>query len=129
MLEVIIIVLIVYIFYYFVSIKRYDKVTKRNKKNKEIINSYEALPAEVKYFVKKYNVDSEKVSYRGLLKLIGIVLGIDIAILSIVLLLLLKDKITLMIIIATIVIIPLYLISLKFVGNYFKKKGLVKNEL
>ena len=129
MLEVIIIVLIVYIFYYFVSIKRYDKVTKRNKKTKEIINNYEVLPAEVKYFIKRYNVDSEKVSYRGILKLTGIVLGIDIAILSILLLLLLKDNVVLIIIIGTITIIPLYLISLKFVGNYFKKKGLVKNEL
>ena len=127
MLEVIITVLIVYIFYYIVSVKRYDNVTKTDKKSKEVVNCYDALPAEVKYFVKKYDVDSDKVSYRGLLKLIGIVLGIDIAILSIVLLLIFKDNITLILILASLFIIPLYLISLIFVGNYFKKKGLVKN--
>ncbi len=127
MLEVFITVLVVYIIYYFVSIRRYDKVTGSSRKNNVNVNCYAALPSEVKYFVKKYKVDDNKVNYRGVLKLIALVLGIDIAILSILSALLIKGSVVLQIVVPSLLIIPLYLISLKFVGKYFKKKGLVKN--
>ncbi|MBR6113000.1 MAG: hypothetical protein IKP79_00615 [Bacilli bacterium] len=129
MLEVFITVLIVYIIYYFVSVTRYDKNghLKKNKNNSKV-SDYEGLPNEVKYFIKKYKVDLDKINLRALLKLTGLILGIDIAIVSIVLILIFKDNLILILVIATILLIPLYLISLKILGNYFKKKGLVKNE-
>jgi hypothetical protein len=121
-------VFIVYIAYYFVSVNRYDKAghLKKNKKYNKV-DDYQGLPSEVKYFVKKYNIDLDKVNLRGVLKLIGFVLGIDIAILLIFVLLIFKDSVVLQLVVAWLLIIPLYLISLKFVGKYFVKKGLVKN--
>ena len=125
MVETFITIFIVYIIYYFVSVTRYDKTG--HLKNKKV-SDYEGLPSEVKYFVYKYSIDLDKVNLRGVLKLIGLVLGIDIAILSLAVLLIFKESVVLQIIVAVILIIPLYLFSLRFVGNYFKKKGLVKDE-
>ena len=124
MLETIITIIIIYLMYYFVSIKRYDKAG--HLKNKKATD-FEGLPAEVKYFVIKYKIDLEKVNLRGVLKLIALILGIDIAIVSMVTLLIFKDNVILQVVVAALFIIPIYLISLKFVGKYFKKKGLVKN--
>ena len=128
MIEMIFTVLLVYLIYYFVSVARYDKCghLKKNKKNDKATD-YEGLPSEVKYFIKKYNVDLDKVNLRGVLKLIGFILGIDIAILTIILALLFRNNIFLQVVVGIIFIIPLYLISIKFAGNYFKKKGLVKD--
>lgn len=134
MIEVFVTVLIVYLIYYFVSVSRFDKsghVKKKNNKakrnkNTDKVDDYMALPAEVKYFVKKYNVDLDKVNLRGVLNLIGVVLGIDIAIVSLFVLVVFKTVVW-QVVIASLLIFPIYLISLKFVGNYFKKKGLVKN--
>ena len=126
MIEIFITVFIVYIVYYFVSVLRYDKSGHLKKKQKGITD-YDGLPSEVKYFIKKYNIDLDKINLRGLLKLTGLVLGIDIAIISIIVVLIFRTNIVLQLVVASICIIPIYLISLKFLGKYFKKKGLVKN--
>ena len=126
MIETFITIFIVYIMYYFVSVNRYDKNGHLKKKSKEV-SDYDGLPSEVKYFIKKYNIDLNKINLRGLLKLTGFILGIDIAILSIIVVLIFRDSVVLQVTVAAIFIIPIYLISLKFLGNYFKKKGLVKN--
>ena len=138
MIYAMITVLIVFIVYYLVTVMRFDKngfLKKLNKKNsrksiKEVnelkIESYKELPSEVKYFIKKYNVDLDKINVRALLKLIGFILGIDIAIICIVVLLI-SNNIVIQLVVASILIIPVYLISLKFLGNYFKTKGLIKD--
>lgn len=130
MIEIFIMVLIVYMIYYFVSVNRYDKSgnLKGNKNKKDKAINYEGLPSEVKYFIKRYNIDLDKVNLRGVLKLTGLVLGIDIAILTLLVILLFKDKVVIELLVASLLIIPLYLVSLKFVGRYFEKKGLVKND-
>ena len=126
MIETFITVFIVYIIYYVVSVSRYDKNGSLKNKQKGMTD-YDGLPSEVKYFIKKYNIDVDKVNLRGLLKLTGLVLGFNIAIVSIIVVLIFKNNIILELLIGAIVIVPLYLISLKVLGNYFKKKGLVKN--
>ena len=126
MIETIITILIVYLVYFFVSVARYDKNGHLKNKTKGVTD-YDGLPSEVKYFIKKYNIDTDKINYRGLLKLTGLILGIDIAILSIAVVLIFRTNVILQIVVASILIIPIYLISLKFLGKYFKKKGLVKN--
>ncbi len=128
MIEVIITILIVYFMYYFVSIRRFDKYGHYKDGKKKQVTDYEALPSEVKYFIIKYKIDTNKINLRALLKLIGFILGLDIAFLSIIGVLIFKNKIVLLLVVSAVLIIPLFLISLKFVGNYFKKKGFVKNE-
>ena len=123
MISTLVIVLIVYILYYIISISRFDKIGHTKKQG---VSDYEALPSEVKYFVWKYKVDEKKVNYRGVLKLIALILGFDIALVLIPVMLLIKNEI-LQIVVAVVLLFPVYLISLKIVGNYFKKKGLVKD--
>ena len=123
MISTILIVIVTYILYYFISINRYDKFGHSKKKN---VSDYAALPQAANYFIDKYKIDQEKINFKALLKLIALVLGIDIAIMCIPVALLIKNEI-LQVLIGTLVLIPLYLISLKILGKYFKKKGLVKN--
>ena len=126
MIETFITILIVYLVYFFVSVARYDKNGHLKNKTKGV-SDYDGLPTEVKYFIKKYNIDLDKVNLRGLLKLTGLILGLDIALISIPVVLIFKTNVILQIVVSSLLIIPVYLISLKFLGDYFKKKGLVKN--
>ena len=126
MIETFITILFVYLIYFFVSVLRYDKNGHLKSKSKGITD-YDGLPSEVKFFVKKYNIDLNKVNLRGLLKLTGLILGIDIAFISIPVVLIFRTNILLQVVVGFICLIPIYLISLKILGNYFKKKGLVKN--
>lgn len=128
MIDIFVTVFFVYIIYYFVSVNRYDKsghVKKKKGRSLEVAD-YEALPSEVKYFITKYKVDLKKVNLRGLLKLTGLTLGIDIAVVSLFALLLSKNFVV-EIIVALFLIIPVYLISLKVLAKNFKKKGLIKD--
>ena len=128
MIEVFLTVFLVYIMYYFMSIRKFNKNghVKNKKKKNSSTDDYEALPNEVKYFINRYKIDLNKVNLRGLLKLIGVVLGLDIAIVSILVLLLFKNMV-LQIVIASILIVPIYLLSLKLVAKNFKKRGLIKD--
>ena len=126
MIETFITILIVYFVYFFVSVARYDKNGHLKNKTKGV-SDYDGLPTEVKLFIKMYKIDTDKINYRGLLKLTGLILGINIAIVSIPVVLIFKTNVVLQILVASLLIIPVYLISLKILGNYFKKKGLVKN--
>jgi hypothetical protein len=137
-------ILLVYIIYYIFSVTRYDKSghykdkSRRKGKglkklSKEEIKAlkkkdYDKLPNEVKFFVSKYKIDLDKVNIRGLLKMVGLVLGIDIAIATIIVVTIFKNDITIEIIVGFIIMLVLYLISLKIMGVYFEKKGLVKDE-
>lgn len=127
---------VMYVVYFIVSVTKFDKNghVKRSKKDKKEKGSAEeqkkddflSLPAEVKYFIRKYNVDLDKVNLRGVLKIVGLVLGVDIAIVTVVSVLLFK-KLTYQMILAIVLIIPMYLISLKFLAKAFKKRGLIKD--
>ena len=119
MIITLVIVFFVYALYYVVTISRFDKTG--HSVNREV-SDYQALPSEVK----KYKVDENKVNYRGVLKMFALILGINIAIVVIPVVLLIENEI-LQIVIAVVILFPLFLFSLKLLGNYFKKKGLVKD--
>ena len=136
-------ILIVYVVYFIFSVTRYDKnghYKDRNYKydksksktkiaNELKVKDYQKLPNEVKYFIKKYRVDLDKINIRGLLKMIGLILGIDIAVSVITAVYVLKDQDELIVILVGFILtMVLYLISLKFLGKYFEKKGLCKYE-
>ena len=99
---------------------------EKKQKLDKLVDDYMALPSEVKYFIKKYKVDLDKVNLHGMLKLIGFILGLDIALVSIFVLLVFKN-IVIQLIVASLLIIPIYLISLKFLARNFKKRGLIKD--
>ena len=123
MLATLLIIFIIYVLYYFTSVSRFDKTGHPKKKG---ITDHDALPSEAKYFVEKYKVDKEKVNYKKMLKQIALLLGIDIAIVLIPVMIFIKNEI-LQILICTVLLLPVYLISLKILGRFYKKKGLVKN--
>ncbi len=126
----IILFIVLYALYYLTSIRRYDRTGHFKSKNRTSVekikkDDFDHLPSEVKVFVIKYNVDLDKVNLHGLLKLFGIVLCATISFTfivsrTIVNVLLYQALITFA---ATIVIYIIFLIAL---GNFFKKKGLVK---
>ena len=136
-------IVLIYIIYYIFSVNRYDKnghykdkkyKYNKNKKlsPKEIKEQkkldHDMLPSEVMLFVDRYKIDLDKVNIRGLLKLTGLILGIEIAIVTLTVVIIFKEQIVISIIVGFILLMILYLISLKLLANIFKKKGLVKNE-
>lgn len=121
---------IVYIAYYVVSIRKFDNrghiKLKKNKNKPTILDDYEALPAEVKFFIKKYNLDIEKLNLKGVMKLVAMVLGVSIS-LSMLIVFLIFDNEFIVIIVTTLLMFPIFLFGLRLLGKYFIKKGYGKN--
>ncbi len=104
--------LIVYTLYYVFSIRK----VKKNK-NK--------LPVEVQYLLIKYKIDIDKIKYKNLLRFIALVGSFDIAVIVTVVLNL--DGYILPFIVSFILAIPLIFVSFKIIGNYYKRKGMIKS--
>jgi tellurite resistance protein TehA-like permease len=94
-------------------------VVKKAKKNKN------KMPAEVKFLVNRYNIDLVKISYNQLLQIVALVSSLDMAL--IITIAALFDKYFYQILVAIVLIIPVMLISYHFVGNFYKKKGMIKH--
>ena len=141
----VLVILIVYIMYFLFSVNRYDKNGhykdkdyKKNKNKKKKLTKkeieelkkkdYDKLPNEAKFFVSKYRIDLDKVNIRGLLKMLGLVLGICIAAGTLIVITALPNHPNWQIVIAFIIVLVLFFISMKIMGRYFEKKGLVKDE-
>ena len=141
MLEFLFTVLIVYLVYYLFMVKKYDyslkdeKVTNkkddillRGRKSKKIKdNSTSKIPAEIELLIIKYRLDMEKINYRGLLKLVGLVCSIDIAII-VTIVTWIDANIYLRLFIGFILSIPTILISYTILGKFFEKKGLIRDD-
>ena len=106
--------LFVYMISYFFIVRKASK--KIQKK----------IPVEVEYLITKYNIDLKKVNYRSFLNTISITGSIIIAITALIIFNI--ENILLQLLVAFIVIIPLILIGFKLIGEYYKKKGLIKDE-
>ncbi len=101
--------LFVYLIYYIFSVNRYDKSghykdksKKYRDKNKKLSPKeikeqkkldHDKLPSEVLVFVDKYKVDLDKVNIRGLLKMVGLMLGIEIAAVTLLVVIIFKNDI------------------------------------
>lgn len=83
------------------------------------------MPIEVKYLIKKYNLDIKKEAYFQLLQIIAIVSSFDISL--IVTLILLVDGYIFQLLLAIVFAIPIILISYHFVGVFYIRKGMIKN--
>lgn len=106
-----------------------EKVRKKKKtKNANKVNKVDKrkMPNEVKFFVERYKIDLDKVNYRYFLQLIGLTVAFDLSIVVAVM-----DFISVLWIkclVGFIVMLVVVLFSFRLLGNYFKKKGLVKND-
>ena len=129
MLEFIVTILFVYLIYYVWIIANFDKAGNpiRMSKKKNSKKSIEKkMPAEVKLFVYRYNVDLDKINYRYFLQIIGLIVAIDIA--AITNIIVRVNVLWLQIVLVLILIIIFTLVSFEILGRYFKKKGLTKDE-
>lgn len=83
-------------------------------------------PMEVKYLETKYKLDLKKLNYKRLLLLISVVSSLDISLIITIALFFKSYLIEL--VVAVILIIPVIIISYSFVGKYYIKKGMTKDE-
>lgn len=130
MLEMIFTIIFIYLLYYiwiaFNFDKRGEQKLRGKKKKNNIKIDKKKMPSEVQFFVIKYNIDLDKVNYRYFLQLMGLVVAFD---LSIVITIMEFIKILwIKLIVAFVLMIVIVLLSFHFLGRYFKKKGLTKDE-
>ena len=112
----------VYIMYQLLIIKpakkRYvEKNKSKDRDKKELV--------EIKYLVKRYKLDLEKISYKQLLQIVALVSSFDISL--VVSTIMLIENFILSIIVGFILPILLILLSYHFVYVFYKKKGMIKN--
>lgn len=117
-MEQVILFIITYILVFLIY-KVYLKAKYKSKKKKKELT-------EVLYLVNKYHLDVKKIGYKKLLNVVCIVSSLDISIL--ITIAVIKDKLFYQMLIAVILAIPLIVVSYSIVGNYYKKKGMIKDE-
>lgn len=116
-----VIVLILYEIFIVLPMKSYKKgKSKKKKRQKE-----KSDPVEIKYLVFKYGLDLEKVNYDRLLRIVSLVSSFDIAI--VVSIIALIEGYIWQMLLAIVLVIPLFLISYGLVAKYYEKKGMIKN--
>ena len=130
MILFIVTIILAYLVYYIFIIRKYDahgkKIVKEKKGNKKAVD-VTRYPAEVELFIYKYKVDIKKINFRAMLKLLGLVCSIDIALIVTILSFIKTDNMIILLLIGFVIMIPIILISYTLLGRYFKKKGLTKN--
>ena len=112
----ILVYLIIFLLYRFILLKK-----KKNKKKKK-----EKIPMEINYLVGKYKIDIKKIDYNKLLTQIALIGSLDMTILVIIFSIIDNSLIAILIIAVTVT--PIIIISYGFLGKYYKKKGLIKDE-
>ena len=125
MLSLVITIIMIYMMYYVWIIINFDKNgnQRRNKKGKL---KERKMPSEVVVFVKKYNVDLDKLNYRYFLQLMGLVIAFDLSI--VITIIGFVHALWLKLLLSFILVIIIVFISFNILGKYFKKKGLTKYE-
>lgn len=106
--------------------KSKKKLFKKKKNNKGKEDILPKKPMEIKLLESKYKLDLDKINYNRLLLVVSLVSSLDISIL--VTLVLIIDNYLLQILLALVLAFPLILLSYSFIGKYYVKKGLIKNE-
>lgn len=98
--------------------KRYvEKNKSKDSDKKELV--------EIKYLVKRYKLDLEKISYKQLLQIVALVSSFDISL--VVSTIMLIENFILSIIVGFTLTILLILVSYHLVYLFYKKKGMIKN--
>ena len=130
MIKMIFSIIIIYMLYYIWIAFNFDKTGKVKKRKRKKIKATKEdkkkMPSEVKFFVERYKIDLDKVNYRYFLQLIGLTVAFDLSVVIAVM-----DFISVLWIkclVGFVLMIVIVLLSFRLLGNYFKKKGLVKND-
>ena len=111
--------LFVFIIYQIFVISPAKKRKKKINKDKEII--------EVKYLISRYKIDLDKISYNQLIQICALVSSFDISIAVGVMTLF--NNFLLQMLLGFTTIFILIFISYHMVYLFYKKKGMIKNEL
>lgn len=106
---------IVYLLVFIVPVRR---KRKKNKKYKEIL--------EIKYLVSKYGLKLKSINYNQLLWIVCFVSSLDITII-VCLVLLIDIGYLLQLLVAFVLVIPIFMFSYKLISLYYKKKGMIKD--
>ena len=94
-----------------------DKKKKNDKEKKELV--------EIKYLVKRYKLDLDKVSYNQLLQIVALVSSFDISL--VVSIIMLFDNFIMEIVVGFFFFFLIIMISYHLVYLFYKKKGMIKN--
>ena len=94
-----------------------DKKKKNDKEKKELV--------EIKYLVKRYKLDLDKVSYNQLLQIVALVSSFDISL--VVSIIMLFDNFIMEIVVGFFATLIIIMISYHLVYLFYKKKGMIKN--
>lgn len=94
-----------------------DKKKKNDKEKKELV--------EIKYLVKRYKLDLDKVSYNQLLQIVALVSSFDISL--VVSIIMLFDNFIMEIVVGFFATLLIIMISYHLVYLFYKKKGMIKN--
>ena len=105
---------IVYLFYLFFLVIR----KKEYNPNK--------VPVELHFLIKKYRLDMKKIKYRSIMNLIGLASAFVVAFTATFVFRFIKN-IYIAIIVGAIMLVPLIFITFNLIGNYYKKKGMIKD--
>ena len=127
MLSMIICIVFIYLLYFFWISFNYDKTgnLKKHRKGKNN-NPEEKIPPEFQLFIYRYNIDLSKVNLRYLLQFLALVVAIDLSIVVTVISFI--NILWLKLVLGFILMLVFVFISFKIAGDYFNKKGLVKND-
>ncbi len=94
-----------------------DKKKKNDKEKKELV--------EIKYLVKRYKLDLDKVSYNQLLQIVALVSSFDISL--VVSIIMMFDNFIMEIVVGFFATLLIIMISYHLVYLFYKKKGMIKN--
>ena len=121
-MEFVIKFIITYIFTFIVYLQVFIVPTRNKKKKGKKYNDV----LEIKYLINKYGLKIKEVNYNQLLWIVCFVSSLDITVIASVVLLV-KVGYLIQLLIAFILVIPLFMLSYKLVSLYYKKKGMIKN--
>jgi len=89
-------------------------IVNKAKKNRD------KVPVEIKYIVKKYGIDLDKINYNQLLQVMALTCAFDIALIAFVMSLIPNFIIELLI--GLILFVPVIFVSFSFIGKRYRKK-------
>ncbi len=104
--------ILVYLFYLIFGVLRRKKI------------NFDRIPIELILLIKKYRLDMSKIGYFGIMNFIALVSAFDIAFTTTFVCHYI-EKVYLAILIGACMLVPLILITFKFIGLYYVKKGCV----